>query len=305
MPLTHEKLRLLNKFTLKIKSIVFIFISLFIVAESNSATIYQTLHINRGFIKPTNVLTDSVEVVMYNSTNIFIGKNEIIEVNVGDVIEFTITNNDVLTHGFSINGITLPNTVSLSPSSSTTFQVTCNSFGLYQYFDSENFPHYKSLGASGMIYVHDDTNATFFWNLNEFDTLRSEHAFNGVFDPINDYKPTYFTINGLSNPKTTLDPTQAVVGNVNDEIIICILNSGLSFHSIHFHGYHLEVLYATESYLVSLSKDTFPFKPNDTMILKLIPDKEGIYPIHDHNLVAVTGNQVYANGMFQILTINP
>ena len=43
----------------------------------------------------------------------------------------------------------------------------------------------------------------------------------------------------------------------------------------------------------------------ETLILQIVPDKEGEYPIHDHNLVAVTGNNIYPNGIFTSILISP
>jgi len=43
----------------------------------------------------------------------------------------------------------------------------------------------------------------------------------------------------------------------------------------------------------------------ETLVLRLVPDKEGQYPVHDHNLVAVSGNGLYPNGMFTLIEIQP
>ena len=52
-------------------------------------------------------------------------------------------------------------------------------------------------------------------------------------------------------------------------------------------------------------KDSFPVYPMETLVLRIIPDKEGEYPVHDHNLVAVTSGNIYPNGMFSTMLISP
>jgi hypothetical protein len=42
----------------------------------------------------------------------------------------------------------------------------------------------------------------------------------------------------------------------------------------------------------------------ESLVLELVPDKPGMFPVHDHNLMAVTGNRVYNNGMMIMMTIN-
>ena len=51
-------------------------------------------------------------------------------------------------------------------------------------------------------------------------------------------------------------------------------------------------------------KDTFPVYSMETVVLELVPDKVGEYPVHDHNLVAVSGANLYPNGMFLTLFID-
>ena len=120
----------------------------------------------------------------------------------------------------------------------------------------------------------------------------------------NNYYPDYFTVNGKSNPDINNDADARVIGGVGDTIRIYIANTGQSIHSMHFHGYHLRILYSSENVThVDRSKDTFPIKSMETLVLELVPDKVGEYPVHDHNLVAVTGGGIYPNGMFLTMLI--
>ena len=85
-----------------------------------------------------------------------------------------------------------------------------------------------------------------------------------------------------------------------------ITNTGLSIHSLHFHRYHASIKYSSKNAThVNREKDTFPIYPLETIVLQIVPDKEGEFPIHDHNLVAVMGNNIYPNGMFTTILITP
>ena len=120
------------------------------------------------------------------------------------------------------------------------------------------------------------------------------------------YSPNHFTINGNSNPQINNDPLARIVGNVGDTLILNLANTGQSIHSMHFHGYHATVLFSSKSVLdVNREKDTFPIYPGETLVLRIVPDKEGEYPVHDHNLVAITANNYYPNGMFSTILIDP
>jgi hypothetical protein len=52
-------------------------------------------------------------------------------------------------------------------------------------------------------------------------------------------------------------------------------------------------------------KDSFPVKVGDHVTILLVPDKEGMYPVHDHNLVANTNVGLYPGGMIAMLNIMP
>ena len=102
------------------------------------------------------------------------------------------------------------------------------------------------------------------------------------------------------------DPIINIQGNVGDTIYLYITNTGNGMRSIHFHGYHGEITYSSKNPgNVGRSKDTFPIYPLEATIIRIVPDKPGMYPVHEHNLVAVTGNNYYPNGMFTLMNIQP
>jgi len=286
------------------RKILFTCIGIFITWISHAVVIPQELWINNGV---SNVV-DSPEIpyTAFNSSSEFATNNTIITIAVGDTVAFTIHNNDTLTHGFSIKETSLPGgPYILLPGETVEINVPFNSFGAYIYYDDLNYPHYKSLGAAGIIYVRNNAHSAFYWNMKEHDKEWNTEIVNGSFPALADFAPVYFTLNGLNNPETQEDPTSKITGNVGDTLIICMVNTGQMTHSIHLHGYHGTITYSSAHPAHNgREKDTFPVQSMEAIVLYIVPDKPGIYPVHDHNLVATSGNGIYANGMFQIIVIS-
>jgi FtsP/CotA-like multicopper oxidase with cupredoxin domain len=163
------------------------------------------------------------------------------------------------------------------------------------------------MGAGGMI-VCRSPNANihrFFWNMKDHQVLFNENLNQGIPVDWTQYYPNYFTINGNSNPYINEDSDARVTGSVGDTIYIYMVNTGQSLHSIHLHGYHGEIIQSSKfPSHVGRSKDTVPVYSMEVVILKIVPDQPGEYPVHDHNLVAVSGGNIYPNGMFLTMLIN-
>ncbi len=181
-----------------------------------------------------------------------------------------------------------------------------NDPGCYIYHDPLSAPKNQYLGLSGMITVKDHNYDSFYWNIKEHESDWNPILTNNGSVTWTDYYPNYFTINGNSNPDINNDPSARIIGNVGDTLILYMANTGQSIHSLHFHGFHAVILFSSKSSLdVGREKDTFPIYPQETMVLRIVPDKVGEYPVHDHNLVAITGNNYYPNGMFISMLISP
>lgn len=285
------------------KHFLFIFALALYNANSFAIIIEQELWINNG----VSNIVDSPEIpyTAFNSTIDFDTRNVVLSVQPGDTILFTIHNNDTLTHGFDIKNISVPGgPFTIAPADFIEVSVKFENEGAFIYYDSYNYPHYKSLGAAGIIHVSNAPHAAFYWNVKEHDKPWNQEITTGGLPPISAYDPLYFTINGLNNPETQEDPVSKITGSVNDTLIVCITNSGQMAHSIHFHGYHATITYSSAFPThVGRQKDTFPILAMETLVIYIVPDKPGIYPIHDHNLVATSGNGIYSNGMFQIIEI--
>lgn len=278
-----------------------IFISL-LPSYSFGAVLYDTLYINSGYYTTFDAV--NLPTLAYNNSSVFELKNKRIFLSPGDSLYLTIFNNDSLDHGFDITNTT--GYVSFIPSGGNiTVASKFDNLGVYIFYDNVNYPNYRYLGLGSMICV-DGANPTskFFWNIKEYQSNWNDSIVNGVAVPWNEYYPNYFTLNGASNPAINDDPDARVEGGVGDTIRIYVANTGQSVHSFHFHGYHCRIIYSSKFPAhVNRSKDTFPIYSMDSYILELIPDKVGEYPVHDHNLVAVTGGGLYPNGIFLTLLI--
>lgn len=280
--------------------ICFLFLSIGLYGLSNQ--ILDTLYINQGFFQTFNGSTISYK--SFNSASDFDKTNAILTYSSIDTVSLTLINNDVISHQFRSASLGVSSVV-IAPGSQANISIHAEQAGTYIYYDGQDYPNNKNLGLAGMIVFKNSNAASFYWNLKELDTLWVNELSNGI-TPSAIYNPKFFLINGNHNPNINLDPLARVVGNVGDTILIHISNTGNASHSLHFHGYHLKLLQSSEHpYQEGRIKDTFPIHPMQTLTLQMVPHQPGEYPVHDHNLVAVTGANLYPNGMFLTMLITP
>ncbi|NND76632.1 MAG: multicopper oxidase domain-containing protein [Flavobacteriales bacterium] len=262
-----------------------------------------------AFTDTLYLIRDSIEIeqLMVSQTtfcqeNEFDLQNVVLRVGVNENVELLIANTDLIDHTFTIDGV-VNQILPTSLTSIVNFQIT--EPGTYRYYSS--IDQGRLIGASGIIQVGYENETSFFWNLNDINSSLSHELSDGSQNVIpSEYDPDIFTINGFAFPSTVDDTTGYVVGSVGEEIIISILNSGNMEHVLHFHGYHVEILDAQiYTKQVGWLKDTFPLKKGDGLTVKLIPHQPGVFPVHDHNLIAVTNAGFYPGGMITQLNISP
>lgn len=284
------------------RSLIFFFIltSLFGSAANTSVRLViraGNLSMNDGTSLPYKI---------YTTQSSFVEKSDLFIWQAGDIVTLKVVNADVEDHGFALDNGTDFGSI---PSGDSVEQVLPNlSEGVYRYFDPFNFPYNQYIGLAGIIHVKAITDQTpyFYWDLREHQVAWNTDIISGSSPIINQYDPFYFTINGNSEPDINSDTIARVTGNVGNEVRIVIVNNGMSIHSMHFHGYHAILLKNSKNAThEGREKDTFPVYPKEHVILSFIPDKPGEYPVHDHNLVAVTGGGIYHAGMFTTLLIEP
>lgn len=271
---------------------------IFIFKISTLFAITDTLYINKGSLATSSGTT---AFCSFNSTDSLTPQNKIFQVLLSDTLHLTIINNDTLDHTFTIDGF-IDNPIGAS--STIDIEVKFITTGTYSYFSDKSYG--KLIGATGIISVVEQQDIHYYWNLFETDSDLSFDLANTTVSTINSnsYTPDLFSINGFTYPNTNTDSLGHIVQNVGDTIYISIINSGNMEHTLHFHGYHVELLdIKINKKQQGWFKDTFPIKLGEAMTVKLIPHQPGMFPVHDHNLINVTNAGSYPGGMITVLNI--
>jgi FtsP/CotA-like multicopper oxidase with cupredoxin domain len=261
---------------------------------STSQVIEQTLYINAG----TMTVSDGSEVPYhsYNPTDEYNLHSEVITISEGSELELTIINNDDIDHGFTLDG-SADAPATILPGESATFSFTGDVMGAFRFYDHLNAPINSYMGMGSAVIVIGTCDAYFVWNFRTHKADWNTTFDEGGTEDWSQYVPDYYTINNLSFPAVSSDPMANLTGSVGETLHIYMVNSGQSMHSMHFHGYHCEVISSSRSpEIEGSSKDTFALRPSDTMVIELIPNQPGIFPVHDHNLTAISGGGIYLNG---------
>jgi len=272
--------------------------SLGAVSASRAAFLQDTLYLHH------DTLRSNWHYMAFNSSPFAETKNAPLKLSAGDQLQLTIFNTDTLMHDFTIDGI-IETGNQIPPGGQGVWTFTINTPGTYRYYSS--FLYGYGLGASGIILVGYENYPSFYWNLFEQQLSFSTGVLDGSVSAVNSsYKPQYFWINGISYPETLMEPDGMVMGMVGDSIIIAVTNSGKQPQPLHLHGFHVHILQATGSqHMVGWIKDSFPIAPGQSMTLLLVPDKPGMYMVHNHNLRAATNAGLYPGGMMTHIQIDP
>lgn len=280
--------------------IAFLFTIFHSICTSYFASNDDTLYINRDTINLGSFLT---HFTVFNSDSVFSPKNHVISAQTGETIKTTIINRDSLPHTFTINNIITSNNT-IQPGDTMTFSYSFSNAETYRYYSEMSYGYL--LSASGQIFINDDSFSKYYWNLFDQSASVSEDLANNLISSIpNNYFSNVYTINNRIYPDVLSDTTAVITGSVNDSILISIVNSGKMAHCLHFHGYHVKVVdYSKSSDWNGRIKDSVPIDAYETCTLLLVPQQPGTFPVHDHNLFAVsTGG--YPGGMITHLTITP
>lgn len=281
---------------------VFVLLSGFLsFAKANQ--VYKKLWINQGVF--TTVDTLQFPFYGFNGSKVFNAYDEVISLTASDTLNITVINNDTAVHGFKVQGQTL-SSVTIQPQDSILQVLRFSKDGIYIFYDDYLYPQNRYMGLAGIICVSShETARKFYWNIKEHQMRYNQDIAQGMTVDWQAYYPDYFTINGKSYPDLQNDTTARVAGTVGDTIYIFMANTGQSKHSIHFHGFHSRVLFSTANYITANTvKETYPLESMQCVLIEMVPDKTGLYSVHDHNLVAVSGGGKHPNGMFIIMKID-
>ena len=281
--------------------VVLIFV-LLCTSVVQAATVNESLYILKDSITVSS--GEKLPYLTFNASPTFNTTNARIVLSPGDVLDLWVYNMDASLHHFEIRGET--SSQSILPGDSIHVVHTFSDNGIHVFHDPLNYPNQASLGLGGMIVVRDHSNSSFYWNIKEHHRGQSDSILSGGTVDWTQYSPEFYTINGNSNPHINQDTNARVTGTVGDVIYIYVTNTGQSIHPLHFHGYHVELMASTRTPShVGRMKDSQGIYPGEGVVFRLIPDKEGEYPVHDHNLVTTTGANVYPLGLFTTILIAP
>lgn len=262
------------------------------------ASAAQNFYLNRGDIKLNG---EQFSLYKLNSSSSFDSANAIISlqplvqetINIYSsfprTVELTIleTNQQIAS-------------VKLLPNTTTQFTIPSLSIGVYRYELKGSIDYFS--GIKGVVVAGNNSN--FIWRIDEMDPdFTRSFVSNSVLNK--DYFPERFTVNGYIYPQTMKNLDTKVNCNVGDTIDILIFNAGYMPHSVHFHGYHVEIIASdSEPNQIGWLKDTFPVQKDRYCIVRLIPDKPGKYPVHDHYMGSVTTEGNYPGGMITMLDVS-
>ena len=166
----------------------------------------------------------------------------------------------------------------------------------------------RVMGASGQLQIGLEADyAHFHWNLGDWSVERMVAADMGL--PIawdEPYVPEQFTINERTYPAVADDPEALVAVSLGDTCLISIANHGFMDHVFHFHGFHVTMISSSHHpERVGWSKDTVPIRMGEVLTVQLVANQVGMYPVHNHNLIAVTNAGFYPGGMISQIHVSP
>jgi len=226
----------------------------------------------------------------------------------GDPVTITVTNQLDRPIDFSIKGI-LDNYLACPVGKSIDYKFTPRQPGIYLYRDKRNqllgqamglagplvvLPREDGVGLNGGSVLVDQQFVLFF---NEFDSRLNDAISAGLSFDMSSYEPNYFFVNGLSFPGTLTSQDTYLNVSLNSQVAIRLVNGGLIYYPIHFHGYHVDIVAINgNTELDVLKKDTLLLDYTDCVDTILSVNQPGQYPIHSHYMPAVTGNGVYLMG---------
>ena len=250
----------------------------------------DTLHINFG---TSSLGSDVIQALRFNTSSEFDSINSVLRINPNEEFQLTVVNNDTVDHNLGI----LP----LDAFGPTISHLSSQVIAILQSTSERGMV----LGASMMLRVGYDDLQHFEWNLNEWDTLRTEIAASQMpVDFAAPYEPRQFTINDRVFPNTLEDSTAYVAVDLNQEVYISIVNHGYMEQVLHFHGFHIEMIQSSyHNERVGWMKDTVPLRSGECVIVKLVANQPGVYPVHAHNLIAVTNAGFYPGGMITQINV--
>jgi hypothetical protein len=277
----------------------------------------DTLWINAG---SWVLAQDTMETMRFNASAAFDSTGAVIDRPADEAWSIVIINGDTVDHVFKLSGAAGDVAsswagVELLAGDTAAVLSPALAKGSYRFFLAGD--RARVLGLAGLLRVGypapdlgnpeatPDYDRLFNWNLCEWSPERIELvAGSQPQDWDEAYIPKYFTINERGFPETVADPLGAVNLELGQTAVISVANHGYMDQVLHFHGFHVLLMHDSATpQRIGWSKDTVPVRAGHTVTLKLVADQPGTYPVHAHNLIAVTLAGFYPGGMLTQITV--
>ena len=231
------------------------------------------------------------------------GPNAIIDLPENTAIPSSISNLDSVDHHLLIQDVAWEG-INIPAGASVDFEWPALDMGSYRYHLIGDRGQY--LQASGVVRVGIDSDHKFVWHLADAQAAWMDSVALGIPLDLMSYAPDYFTINEAHFPYTLEDSLALIELQLGDTAVISVANSGQMDHVLHFHGFHVQVLHSSRSpERLGWMKDSMPIRKGEGLTLELVVDQIGTYPVHDHNLIAVTNAGFYPGGMLTQIIVTP
>ncbi|MDP6520789.1 MAG: multicopper oxidase domain-containing protein [Planctomycetota bacterium] len=123
--------------------------------------------------------------------------------------------------------------------------------------------------------------------------------------PRQPYEANYFTLNGMGFPDIAGDTDSVVAAGLGERVLLRLGNLGRTRQCIHFHGFHADT--ATRDNLPEIhwgEKDTIPVPTRTTTDVLFTANQLGTYPLHPHNVQAVTADGAYPFGQLTLIVVS-
>lgn len=227
-----------------------------------------------------------------------------LRVQVGDLVKMHVKNTSSQPHSIHSHGITSLDELNdgvphisgayIMPGETFTYEFVVTEAGTHWYHCHVQTSLHQDMGMYGALIVEENTepiwDKEFVQIIDEWDTERGLE--NVAEMPVYDY----FTVNGKSGAEV---PDMVI--NEGEIARVRLINAGFQSHSLHLHGTHFVVTHKDGYPLPKpYEADTINIAPGETYDV-FVKGRDGVWPWHDHNSLAVTDNGVYPGGMIMHL----
>src|SRR5689334_8532833 len=223
-------------------------------------------------------------------------------VNEGDTVNLTLVddkdptktdvNKDGDGHTIHLHGLDLPSQFDGDPMTAPeqhsvmqgekyTYHFIANHAGTYWYHCHEGAAEHIQMGMYGAFvvlpagddnYAYDNTYAfdkqyTFVLSDMQSEAHAKDYdALHNGGEEFNwsQYRPDYFFINGKVWPDTLKDPRTNIEATIGQRVLVRLINTGYTLHSMHSHGFHFQVI-GTDGRMLAqpYEKDTLAIAPGE------------------------------------------